>query len=161
MEPSWTQRVSLKITPWSESASELYRPSDLSLVGEVSVNFYRYKVSRNQREGSLRPYSRRSRLQPLIFFQVAPQLYSRDWVDPFPDILLIRKSGSAGVEPRSLDLKPGTLTTRPQRQSTFFCIAYNFSSYLTGSTIHLHSVARKSDHRGGPRLSTKVLKYFI
>jgi hypothetical protein len=29
-------------------------------------------------------------------FQVAPQLYSRGWVDPVPDPLLLRKSGSAG-----------------------------------------------------------------
>jgi hypothetical protein len=31
-----------------------------------------------------------------VFFQVAPQLYSRGWVDPVPDPLLLRKSGSAG-----------------------------------------------------------------
>jgi hypothetical protein len=31
-----------------------------------------------------------------FFYQVAPQLYSRDWVDPVPDPLLLRKSGSAG-----------------------------------------------------------------
>jgi hypothetical protein len=30
------------------------------------------------------------------FFQVAPQLYSRSWVDPVPDPLLLRKSSSAG-----------------------------------------------------------------
>jgi hypothetical protein len=30
------------------------------------------------------------------FFQVAPQLYSRGRVDPVPDPLLLRKSGSAG-----------------------------------------------------------------
>jgi hypothetical protein len=38
------------------------------------------------------------------FFQVAPQLrvYSRGWVDPVPDPLLLRKSGSAGN--RTLDL---------------------------------------------------------
>jgi hypothetical protein len=29
------------------------------------------------------------------FFQVAPQLYSRGKVDPVPDPLLLRKSGSA------------------------------------------------------------------
>jgi hypothetical protein len=29
-----------------------------------------------------------------FFFQVAPQLYSRDWMDPVPDPLLLRKSGS-------------------------------------------------------------------
>jgi hypothetical protein len=31
-----------------------------------------------------------------FFFQVAYQLYSRGWVDPIPDPLLLRKSGSAG-----------------------------------------------------------------
>jgi hypothetical protein len=31
-----------------------------------------------------------------FFFQVAPQLYSRGGVDPVPDPLLLRKSGSAG-----------------------------------------------------------------
>jgi hypothetical protein len=31
-----------------------------------------------------------------FFFQVAPQLYSRGWVDPVPDQLLLRKCGSAG-----------------------------------------------------------------
>jgi hypothetical protein len=29
-----------------------------------------------------------------------------------------------GIEPEALDLKPGTLTTRPQRQSAFFYITY-------------------------------------
>jgi hypothetical protein len=31
-----------------------------------------------------------------FFFQVAPQLYSRGWVDPVPDPLLLRKCGSGG-----------------------------------------------------------------
>jgi hypothetical protein len=31
-----------------------------------------------------------------FFFQVAPQLYSRGWVDPVADPLLVRKSGNAG-----------------------------------------------------------------
>jgi hypothetical protein len=35
-------------------------------------------------------------------FQVAPQLYSRGWVDPVPDPLLLRKSGSAGNRTRDL-----------------------------------------------------------
>jgi hypothetical protein len=50
-----------------------------------------------------------------FFFQAAPQLYSRGLVNTVPDPLLLRKSGSAGIEPGSLDLYPGTLTTRPQR----------------------------------------------
>jgi hypothetical protein len=34
-------------------------------------------------------------------FQVAPQLYSRGWVDPVPDPLLLRKSGIAGNRTRT------------------------------------------------------------
>jgi hypothetical protein len=37
----------------------------------------RIKVPRGQRDGSLRPYSRFSSQKPLLFYQVAPQLYSR------------------------------------------------------------------------------------
>jgi hypothetical protein len=33
---------------------------------------------------------------------------------------------------------------------------YKFSSYFTGSTIHLRSVARNSDHRGSPELRDKI-----
>jgi hypothetical protein len=36
------------------------------------------------------------------FLQVAPQLYSRGWVDPVPDPLLLRKSRSAGNRTRDL-----------------------------------------------------------
>jgi hypothetical protein len=36
------------------------------------------RVPRGQRDRSLRPYSRFSRQEPLLFYQVAPQLYSRD-----------------------------------------------------------------------------------
>jgi hypothetical protein len=42
-------------------------------------------VPRGQRDGSLRQYSRFSRQEPLLFYQVAPRLYSRGWVDPVPD----------------------------------------------------------------------------
>jgi hypothetical protein len=37
-----------------------------------------------------------------FFFQVAPQLYSRGWVDPIPDPLLLSKSGSAGNRTQAL-----------------------------------------------------------
>jgi hypothetical protein len=37
-----------------------------------------------------------------IFFQVAHQLYSRGWVDPVPDPLLLRKYDSAGNRTRDL-----------------------------------------------------------
>jgi hypothetical protein len=37
-----------------------------------------------------------------FFFQVAPRLSSRGWVDPVPDPLLLRKSGSAGNRTQDL-----------------------------------------------------------
>jgi hypothetical protein len=65
-----------------------------------------------------------------FFFQVASQLYSRGWVDPVPDPLLLGKSGSVGN---------GTV---------YFLLhnVYKFCSYLTGNTIHPRSVARNSYH---------------
>jgi hypothetical protein len=53
------------------------------------------RVPRGQRDGSLRPYSLFSRQEPLLIYQVAPQLYSRGWVDPVPDPLLLFFPGSA------------------------------------------------------------------
>jgi hypothetical protein len=50
------------------------------------ANFSGLRVSRGQRF---------SRPEPLIFFQVAPQLSSRGWVDPVSDPLLLTKSGIA------------------------------------------------------------------
>jgi hypothetical protein len=46
------------------------------------------RIEGGQRDGSLRPYSRFSRQEQLLFYQAAPQLYSRGWVDPGPDPLL-------------------------------------------------------------------------
>jgi hypothetical protein len=37
------------------------------------------------------------------FFQLAPQLYSRGWVDPVPGPLLLRKSDNAGNQTRTSD----------------------------------------------------------
>jgi hypothetical protein len=52
-----------------------------------------------------------------FFFQVAPQLYSRGWVDPVPVPLLLRNPVEPGIEPGPLELKSRTLTTIPQRRS--------------------------------------------
>jgi hypothetical protein len=85
------------------------RRSDCQLCG--------YRVPRGQREGSLWPYYRFSRQEPLLFYQVAPQLYLRVWVDPVPDTLLLRKSGSAGNRTRASGSVARTLTSRQQRRS--------------------------------------------
>jgi hypothetical protein len=72
------------------------------LVGEVIANLCGYRVPRGQRDGSLRSYSRFSRQEPLLFYQVAPQLYSRGSVDPVPDPLPFF-SGSAGSVAKNSD----------------------------------------------------------
>jgi hypothetical protein len=83
------------VREWTKSTE---RPP---LVGEVSANFCGLRVPRGQRDRSLRPYFPFSRPEPLLFFQVAPQLYSRGWVDPFPDPLLLI---APRIEPGPLDL---------------------------------------------------------
>jgi hypothetical protein len=52
------------------------------------------------------------------FVEKAPQLPSRDLVDPVSDLLLLlRKTGSAGNRNRDLWICRQELTTRPQRQA--------------------------------------------
>jgi hypothetical protein len=88
-------------TPRPESASELYRQSDRCLSAKLVPTF----VDRECQEVSLTdPYGRILGFldwSRYFFFQVVPQLYSRGWVDPFPDPLLLRKSGSAGNRTRT------------------------------------------------------------
>jgi hypothetical protein len=60
-------------------------------------NFVDRGVSRGQRGGFPTVVNLQfSRREPLLFFQVAPHLSPRSWVDPIPDPLLLRKFGSAG-----------------------------------------------------------------
>jgi hypothetical protein len=82
-------------TPWSESASELYRPSYRRLSAKWLPTFADrgcHVFSVTDSHGRILCFLDRSRY---FFFQVAPQLYSRGWVDPVPDALLLRKFGSA------------------------------------------------------------------
>jgi hypothetical protein len=68
-------------------------------------------------------------------------------VDPVPDLLLLSKSGSAGNRTR----RSGPVARNSDQYTTeavYFLLhnIYKFSSYLTGNTIHLRSVARNPDH---------------
>jgi hypothetical protein len=71
-------------------ARELYRRS------AVSANFCGYRMYRGQHSRVLGFLDRSC----YSFFQIAPQLYSRGWVDPVPEPLLLRKSVSAGNQTR-------------------------------------------------------------
>jgi hypothetical protein len=68
----------------------------LPLVGEVSANFRGYRVSRGQRDWSLRPYSRLSKPEPLLSLPSSSSVVLTRLSDHVPDPLLLRKSGSAG-----------------------------------------------------------------
>jgi hypothetical protein len=83
-------------TPWPESASELYRPSDRRLSANLVPTFADrgcHVVSVADPYVNILGFLDRSRY---FFFEVAPKLYSRGWVDPVPDSVHLRKSGSAG-----------------------------------------------------------------
>jgi hypothetical protein len=71
-----------------------------TFVGEDSANFGEGGCHMVSTADPLQPYSWISRPELLFFFQVAPQLYL-GWVDPVPDQLLLRKSGSAGNQTRT------------------------------------------------------------
>jgi hypothetical protein len=96
-----------------ESESELYRPSDRRLSAKLVPTFahkgYRVVIVTDS-YGRILGFLDWSRY---FFFQVASQLYSRGWVDPVLDSLLLRKSGSAGNRTRTT----GTLSIRPQKRS--------------------------------------------
>jgi hypothetical protein len=93
-----------KKTPWPESAGELYRPSDRSLSAKLvptSTARRCHVVTMTDPYGRILGFLDRSRY---FFFQVAPQLCSRGWMDPVPDPLLLRKSGSSGNRTRDLGI---------------------------------------------------------
>jgi hypothetical protein len=85
---------------WPESASELHRPRDRCLSTKLMPTLADrgcHVVNVTDPYGCNLGFLDRRRY---CFFQVAPQLCSRGWVDPVPDPLLLRKSGSAGNRTR-------------------------------------------------------------
>jgi hypothetical protein len=101
------QNTSLKVihykqqTPWPYSESELYRLSDHRLSAKLVPTFVDRGccvVSATDTQGRILGFLDRSSYH---FFQVAPQLYSRGWVDSVPDPLHFRKSGISGNRGRT------------------------------------------------------------
>jgi hypothetical protein len=115
-----------KKTPWSESTSKLYRPSDRRLPAKL-VPTFAHGCHVGQHDGSPRPYSRNSTPEPLHFLSSTPQLYSRGcWVDPVPDSLLFRKPGNAWNRTRA----SGSVATRPQRSALSITKLKMHANYL-------------------------------
>jgi hypothetical protein len=93
----------IKSTPWPESASELYRPSDHHLLANLMPTFVKRGVSRSQHGGSpMAVISVFKTGAAIFFFQEAPQLYSRGWVDPIPNSS--ENLVAQGIGPGPMDL---------------------------------------------------------
>jgi hypothetical protein len=98
--PHWKQGQRRQ-TPWPESASELYRPSDRRLSTKLVPTFADrgcHVVSVTDSYDRILGFLDRNRY---FFLQVVPRLYSRGWVDLVPDPPLHRISGSAGNRTRT------------------------------------------------------------
>jgi hypothetical protein len=81
--------------------SELYQPRDRRFSAKLVQTFldrWCHVVSVTDSYSRIIGFLGRSRY---FFFQVAPQFYTRGWVDPVPDTLHLRKSGSAGNRTRT------------------------------------------------------------
>jgi hypothetical protein len=72
------------------------------------------------------------------FFQVSPQLYSRGRVDPVPDPLLLRKSGSAGNRTRDLCIFSQGLWTLDYRGGPQKSIYVIVKTRFTGREVCLY-----------------------
>jgi hypothetical protein len=118
---------------------ELYRPSGLRLSGKLVPTF----VDRGCHVLSVTyPYCRILDFLDrscYFFFQVAPQLYSRGWVDPVPDPLLLKKSGSAGNRTRT----SGSVTRNSDHYTTvvveFRIRAAKWKVKLSLCSVKLHA----------------------
>jgi hypothetical protein len=80
-----------KQTPWLDSASELYRLSDRRLLAKLVSTFadrWCHVVSVTDSYSRILGCLNQG---CYFFFQVASKLYSRGWVDPVSDPLLLRK----------------------------------------------------------------------
>jgi hypothetical protein len=96
VQSTTTNKQTKKQTQWPESASELYRPRDRRLSAKLVPTFFRIEgATWSERQIPTAVLSVFLNGAANFFFHVAPQLYSRDWVDPVPDPLLHRKSSSA------------------------------------------------------------------
>jgi hypothetical protein len=141
--------------------SERTKPTERPpLVGELMSNVadrWCHVVSVTVPYGRILGFSRQ---EPLLFYQVAPQLYSRGWVDPVRDPLLLRKFVSAGNRTRT----SGSVARNSDHQTTeavYFLLhnIYKFRTYLTGSTIHLRCVARTLTTRPQRRSTFFYISY--
>jgi hypothetical protein len=74
-------------------------------------------VPRGQRDGSPRPYSRFSGLEPLLFLSSSSLIVVTRLSGPLQTHYFSENLVAPGIELGRPDLQPEALTTRPQKQS--------------------------------------------
>jgi hypothetical protein len=128
------------------------------LVGEVITNLCGQRVPRGQRGGSLSPYFRFSRLEPLLFYQVAPQLYSRGWVDPVPHYYFLfggagNRTRASGSVAKNSDHQTAEAVRRDLNiriyaillfSISFRCVRYTFPSMGSKYAVAMNGCLSKS-----------------
>jgi hypothetical protein len=136
--------------------SDLFWPSDRRLSANLVRTFADSGVSRGQGNGSPTAVISVSRPEPYFSFQVAPQLYSRGWVDPVPEPLLLRKSGSArnwtrtsGTVVKNLDHQGWSKWEKTFLNSNYFYYLgnvnftwYHCSKYLNSTSFQKDLLAK-------------------
>jgi hypothetical protein len=150
-----TRNMAWEKTQWLESASELYRPSDRRLSAKLIPTFMDRRP-RDQHDGSLRPNSRLSRPEPLLFLPSGSPI--AEWT-PFQTHYFSENLVAPGTEPRPLDLLPGTLTTRTLRRSGIWHVFSELQSTpvpVSQSSLCWTSVSRRV-HWPGCSLETQCL----
>jgi hypothetical protein len=93
-----------KQTPWPESFSEQFRPSDHRLSVELVPTFEDRGVSHGQRGGSHTVLTRFSGQEPLLFYQEAPNCTYEDGWTPFQTHYFSENVVAPEIEPEPLDV---------------------------------------------------------
>jgi hypothetical protein len=75
-----------------------------------------------------------------FFFQVAPHLYSRNWVDPVPDPLLLRKSSIAGGRALICSQRLWPLDHRGGHWGACILISFHFDRFLKSGNLSMSKI---------------------
>jgi hypothetical protein len=114
----FVSHITKKQTPCPDSASELCRPSDRRLSAKLVLTFADRRVSRSQRGGSPTAVISISwtGAATFSFKYLLNCTHEAEWT-PFQTQYFSEDLVAPGIQPGPLDLKPRTLTTRPQGRS--------------------------------------------
>jgi hypothetical protein len=150
-----------KQTPGLYSASELYWPSDRRLSAKLVPTLADRECRVVNAMNPHGRYFRFSRPEPLLFFQVAPQLSSRGWLGPVPDPL--RKSGSAGNRTRDLCICSQELW--PLEKSNFISVLLKMTSMSlilnASSVMTFQSIKNSAPSHGTESYSEATTLYLM